>query len=945
MSVTKSINKLEDECQSIPIDEMKVKKSAKELVCLKSRLVDLHLENEKYLENLMEGDPEDENVEAKVSEEMDKMNGYLERIESALVESEVILERVVSEKKENERFSEQRSSIRLPKIGLPTFSGDVLKWVEFIECFEAAVNQSEISDVEKFAYLKGQLSSEALQTISGLSLTHCNYNVAIDLLKERFGDSSVLIRAHIRKLLALESPSNTPDTLKSFLDKILVHTRSLESLGISKDSFDIFLSEIILSRISPKLKMQYSKLANKNQTLSELVEIIKSEVKGLDLVKSTDNSFDKHKHNENSFKHNSASSTKIHNKSISFGANYKQSNITCSICKNNSHRTQECSKLISCSNIDQRIDLIKRANVCFNCFGPHHIRMCQSAKKCQKCGSNHNTLLHKERVVRPTQVGTTVNVAFKGSVNSSILPVVPMQFVSCNSGMESCGALLDTGSHKSFISSELCSRVKHKVIQRQYLSISGFNNSKSEGYFDIVECYCRGSTANEEFKMNFVKFPELYQCPVQTTSNISFTLPSNDVASTCSEPIRVIIGCDNYYRVVTGELVYLKEDLCALKTKSGWILQGAMHSDCQSQCNLINIQSGDLPAMCLERFWTMELVDDNGPSAPDAINWFENNVSMVDGRYQVRFPWRNDRLMWSTYEDVALQRLKSVVKKLVSLKKLSDYDAIIKDYLSRGIAEKVESDSEETRTRVLPHHPVIKENSQTTKMRIVLDASAKSGKDDNSLNDCMIEGTNFLSNLLGILLRFRKGRYALTADIEKAFLQLSLHPEDRDAVRFWWYSENLDNTLPTSQPQLYRMSRLPFGVKASPFLLCAAIRHHLDSVSQRYPEVVDQLKQSLYMDDLIISTDNFSEAERIARESCSIFSLMQMNLRKWCTNFKINGQETERRAGKVFGIVWDIETDELVFNVKVPEIIETKRQLASVLCAIWDPFGYISPFT
>ena len=67
----------------------------------------------------------------------------------------------------------------------------------------------------------------------------------------------------------------------------------------------------------------------------------------------------------------------------------------------------------------------------------------------------------------------------------------------------------------------------------------------------------------------------------------------------------------------------------------------------------------------------------------------------------------------------------------------------------------------------------------------VLDASSKNGKNDLSLNDCLHEGKKFLCYFLGVLLRFRTGKFAMTSDIAKAFLQLELNPRDRDAVRFF----------------------------------------------------------------------------------------------------------------------------------------------------------------
>ena len=73
-------------------------------------------------------------------------------------------------------------------------------------------------------------------------------------------------------------------------------------------------------------------------------------------------------------------------------------------------------------------------------------------------------------------------------------------------------------------------------------------------------------------------------------------------------------------------------------------------------------------------------------------------------------------------------------------------------------------------------------------MRIVYDASAKISPKTLSLNDCLHTGPNLMQELQTILLNFRTHKVAFTADIEKAFLQIELNIEDRDATRFLWLS-------------------------------------------------------------------------------------------------------------------------------------------------------------
>ena len=87
-------------------------------------------------------------------------------------------------------------------------------------------------------------------------------------------------------------------------------------------------------------------------------------------------------------------------------------------------------------------------------------------------------------------------------------------------------------------------------------------------------------------------------------------------------------------------------------------------------------------------------------------------------------------------------------------------------------------------THYLPHHGVIRKESQTTKLKIVYDGSARDVGDDYSLNDCLQKGPNFIPKLFEILIKFRWNSVAIPADIEKAFLMIGINEADRDVLRF-----------------------------------------------------------------------------------------------------------------------------------------------------------------
>ena len=179
----------------------------------------------------------------------------------------------------------------------------------------------------------------------------------------------------------------------------------------------------------------------------------------------------------------------------------------------------------------------------------------------------------------------------------------------------------------------------------------------------------------------------------------------------------------------------------------------------------------------------------------------------------------------------------------------------------------------------LPHHAVIRQDKETTKLRIVYDSSAKS--EGPSLNDCLYTGPKFDQRIMDILLRFRTHRVALTADIEKAFLMVSMSEKDRDVLRFLWVN---DITQDHPEITVLRFSRVVFGVSSSTFLLNATIRHHLEKYCSSHQELVQNLSQSIYVDDIVYGADDEDSAHKLYVESKDILRTGGFNLRKFITN-------------------------------------------------------------
>ena len=121
---------------------------------------------------------------------------------------------------------------------------------------------------------------------------------------------------------------------------------------------------------------------------------------------------------------------------------------------------------------------------------------------------------------------------------------------------------------------------------------------------------------------------------------------------------------------------------------------------------------------------------------------FKSNVDFYDGHYHVKLPWKPFHDTLPDNFRLCRRRLRSLLGKLKTQNIIEEYDGVIKDQLKRGIIKEIKPSGAKTAGAVhyyIPHHPVLSRDKNTTKLRIVYDASAKA--DNNpSLNKCLYKG-------------------------------------------------------------------------------------------------------------------------------------------------------------------------------------------------------------
>ena len=425
--------------------------------------------------------------------------------------------------------------------------------------------------------------------------------------------------------------------------------------------------------------------------------------------------------------------------------------------------------------------------------------------------------------------------------------------------------LLDSGSQRSYISSKLCNQLGLKENSKETLLVKTF--AADEGKVQVCSLVDLSVMTRDGLDMclSLLLIPTI--CEPLTGQPINYAtsrfqyLSGLDLADSsdgkdCLE-VGVLIGVDQYWKIVTGKVVKGIAGPTAIETAFGWVLSGPVLGltfeptvTCLSTVHMMKVDASVCLAqqeianleMRLQAFWDLETLGIK-ESETSVYDNFMESVSFNNGRYCVQLPWKSPRVLLPDNFDLSQKRLFNLLKRLRQTPHiLTQYDEIIQEQIRRGIVEVVDPTDIGSMgiTHYLPHHAVIKEDKQTSKLRIVYDASARSN--GLSLNDCLYAGPTFGQNIMDILLRFRIHRVAVIADIEKAFLMVSVSEEDRDALRFLWIHD-INAQLP--RLVIMRFARVVFGVSASPFLLNATIRRHVEKYRDDDPLFVDKFNRSI----------------------------------------------------------------------------------------------------
>ncbi|UYV72368.1 hypothetical protein LAZ67_9002823 [Cordylochernes scorpioides] len=905
--------------------------------------------------------------EVDIDKESEAYDGSMNKIGSLRVKIEN--ERKLKEKLADIKPNGSQANIKLPQFDLPIYDGDMGKWINFKELFLTTIDAHPgLTNIQKLQYLNSAVKGEAARLIRGFPLLSENYGQAWNTLLSRYDNPRELAYAQVSKIFSLRAIKNpSAKCLHEFMDVCNEAIRNLETLELKRNQLvDVILVHFLQQKLSENLRLDWElSMDNTLPSYDKFIAFISRHARSMSCaVKECS-------------KREETTGSRFP-KCQSYGMLIEKSD-TCILCKSKHHPLYMCS-LFCKMPLKEKLNVVKGHKLCFNCLRKGHFSWnCRLNQRCKVCKGKHHTMIHYDK---PSTEGASAQVEnTTPKEHESAINLTNTQQANCNDShvllatarikiknglgkLCTCRALLDSGSQVTMITKGCCERLGlvQRKSDRMIIGVGNTPVQHSSSTVSVTFCPLNNS---EEFSVEAVvtgvltsEIPNfrLKDPNWPTLKNLKLADPEFYIQA----PIDMILGADIYTELMLNGSISLGEGLpMAIDTRLGWVLLGKLMGTSESNTEVCNLSLQSEPELefVMKRFWEIESVPspDLCTQDEDCERLFSNNHGRDShGRYWVKLPFRQHRPLLGESREKALRRFLSLEGKLCKNVKLYDqYRGFMKEYEHLNHMERVpiaEVKRELCRCYYMPHHPVIREQSTTTKMRVVFDASAKS-ENNVSLNQVLHKGPKIQQDVFFILLRFRTYPVAITADIEKMYRQIRIHPEDADYQRILW------RPSPEEPVVDYRLLTVTYGTTSAPFLAMRTLQQLAEDEGQNYPEASRVTLNDFYVDDLLTGAQTIAETKELIDQLKDLMKKGGFHLRKWNSNCheivshveEINEERKinlEKGAiSKILGIVWDHVQDTFRVNITLPEEVVTKRDLLSNIARIFDPLGFLSPTT
>lgn len=550
----------------------------------------------------------------------------------------------------------------MPTITLPKFDGKYEDWLSFEDSFKTLVHDNtKIQAVQKFNYLKSCLIGNAAQVIHSLSATTENYEIAWNLLRERYSNKRIIIQNHVKALFELQVMlKESASGLSTLIDTALRHIHVLRNLEQPVEGWDALLLHLIGSKVDKKTRVEWEKSLDgiEMPIIEQYFKFLRNRCHVLETIPNE--TFNR-ENTSNNKTLNSSKATSSKTKQVLLET---QATCKCHICGEN-HKIQNCERFKS-MNYNERSDSIKKAGLCVNCFRANHrVNECK-ASSCKKCDRRHHTMLHAVRFKETSQsvetetehnVEPSVTKVTTQSLNSTlkntsqiILSTALINIADATGQYHSCKVVLDSGSQSNFISEQCCDKLKlsKKPVD---IPISGIGETIYRIRY-ATRVTIKSRTDAFTLNINCLIIPKVTEpLPTEVIKRKILNLPKDIILAdpTFDQPshIDMLIGAEYFYQLLCSGQIKLNSSATILQeTRFGWIVTGKIYVPGPTVDNLCHLSRSTLEET-VQRFWETEEIPKRKLLSTEEETCEEHYKQTVErtasGHYTVRLPFNDQK--------------------------------------------------------------------------------------------------------------------------------------------------------------------------------------------------------------------------------------------------------------------------------------------------------------
>ena len=839
-------------------------------------------------------------------------------------------------------------NISLPQIKLPIFEGRYEEWMTFRDMFSQIVHDnSSLTDIEKMQYLKTHLRGEASRLVQHLQITNDNYNTGWEILSNRYGNERLAINKLIDKILDIPTIQHeSAFKLKQLHDTVVECLEALNNLKIDTKQWGPWITRLMSRKWDPETNKLYEQSLHEPQKIPTLDDVKKFLLARFQSLEAITSSFKKY---ENSG-HSTSQQTQ------------------CGYC-NGWHLIYTCKKFRTLSP-QARAKAIKDKKICPNCLLHDENTNCTSSNRCNQCKRFHHTMIHVESLQRrsyPVENGQQSyrsqnmqsTASHIGREDETVFLATAITKVQNKyNSYELLRILVDTGSQSAFITEEAATLLA-LPRQRVQAEVSGLGAGDPQTAKWKVDTQIRPRfSSNFSMDVQCLVLPKLTQNLPARELNVQLDQWAHKMLADPTffkpGPIDMILGAKEYGQIILEGLEKPYEGMLGQNTEIGWILSGNISENNSNNIQLVSMTTYIEEDKQLTKFWEIEEIPQLRQMTQEEElcenHYNDNTIRNQDGTYTVRIPFNNNIEKLGASRSRAMARLLQLEKRFLRNKELeSTYKQFVQEYMQLGHMVIVPEANKETSKYFMPHQPVVKESSTTTKLRVVFDASCKTST-GYSLNDTMKVGPKLQQELSDILLRWRSHKIVFAADVEKMYRQIKVHPDDQSFQTILWRFQ------PQAPVKEYRLTTVTYGTTAAPYLAIKTLQRLAEDEQHNFPKAAHIALQDFYVDDLLSGADTVIEALELQSALISMFRTAGFTLRKWSSNTKellkslteMKDESaieiTEDGTRKSLGILWAPDDDTFRFKAKVTKAEKiTKRLILSEVAKLFDPLGWLAP--